>query len=65
MSKIIEFKVYIANIVVGGTKEKKYHSKSYEKLMKSLPKEVKRKWQTIRYFKEGVEIVIKREDGNT
>ena len=62
MSKVTEYTVEIANIVVGGTKSKKYFAKNYAKLLKSLPKEVKRKWQTITYIKDGVEIVINRDN---
>jgi len=62
MSKVTEYTVEIANIVVGGTKTKTYFAKNYSKLIKSLPKEVKRKWQTITYVKDGVTIVINRDE---
>ena len=61
MSKVIEYHVEIANVGIGGTKRKTYLAKNYTKLIKSLPKEVKRKWQTITYLKDGAEIVINRD----
>ena len=62
MSKAIEFKVQITNTVIGGVKEKVFYAKSYEKLLKSMPKEVKRKWKTINYSKEGVDILVHKDN---
>ena len=64
MSKVIEFVVEIHNVVIGGTKAKKYYAKSYSKLLRTMPKEVKRKWKTITYIKEGVEIVKRKNLNN-
>ncbi len=62
MSKVTEYTLALANVAIGGTKSKTYFAKHYAKLMRALPKEVKRKWQTITYLKDGVEIVINRDE---
>jgi hypothetical protein len=52
MSKSIEFKVEISQASIGGTKTKTYLAKSVDRLIKSMPKSIKKKWQTISFTDE-------------
>lgn len=55
MGKSIEFKVEISQVALGGTKTKIYLAKSVDRLIKAMPKPIKRKWETITFIDENGE----------
>jgi len=58
MSKSIEFRVEIAQASIGGTKTKIYLAKSVDRLIKSMPKSIKKKWKTISFTDENGKLNI-------
>ena len=61
MGKIIEFTVEVKEILLGGTKAKSYSAKSVDRLLNTMSKSVKKKWETISFTdNNGSKIILDR-----